>query len=241
MNRSLARRTSLLLLFSFLAVLACAAPAAADLVTWSLSGTLSDGGSISGSFVVDTSNPDVNFGMVTSWNITVKLGDTLFDQEVLNTGYWYPCPLITHDGIPAQPYTFTPSNSEFSGVVGSIDVDSIVSPPYSTLPTSGRWFETYAVEFSSLWYTIENDLLTSVPLPAVIPLTGIFSTQVWEWNLSTNSFVLAGGGVPRENYNEYSLTILSGEVTQVPIVPSGFLLGSGLLGLGLLGWRRQRA
>jgi hypothetical protein len=96
MIRPSSTRTFLRLFMSALVILACAAPALAGQVTWTLSAvTLNDGGSLSGWFVYDSST-----NAFTSWSITGQLP-----------------PDVAAEMTPQPPHPFTLSSS-LSGCEG---------------------------------------------------------------------------------------------------------------------------
>ncbi len=134
-------------------ILVFAAPAAADLVTWDLSGvTLMDGGTATGYFVV---NPGA--GTFSTWSITVT-------AEAAS--------LSGLPTAPMNPFTFDPSNSTltFQGFVAGDFVNSLEW--YSTVgPVSGGNYQFHLpIDF--------YDILTGSP--PVVPTDTEFGYNIDE-------------------------------------------------------------
>ena len=113
MSRLFASLIPRLMLLSFLAVLTCAAPALADLLTWNLSGvTLDGGGSVTGSFVYNKVSTTI-----TDWNVTATYGSPS-DPEA--GGFLTSV---------QQPFVYNSSNSTAALVLGGIFFETSI-PPY---------------------------------------------------------------------------------------------------------------
>ena len=63
------------------------------------------------------------------------------------------------------------------------------------------------------------------------------------FKISDTHYIVAfedGGGVNSLGDRDYNDLVFNVNTSGVPIPPSAFLMGSGLLGLGLIGWRRKK-
>jgi len=219
MDRSLISRTSRLLVFSFLAVLACAAPAAADLVTWQLRGLTFGsfeagwGGSYStqeliwsnsgGSFTIDT-----NTNTVTSWNLFVGMFFTLPD-----------------------PLEYDSFSATFDSIYGQI----------TYFPSPGVPYSFYDLSSNSVSFALSEYHLSTGPSIAGLTLT--FPAG----SLDDGAKLVEIGGDynfmgPYVIWSPVPIVggtaIISSGYIVVPLPPTLILLGSVLL--GLVGLRRFR-
>jgi hypothetical protein len=151
MSRAYASLTTRIMLLSFLAVLSCVAPALADLVTWRVDVTLTDGGPVTGYFNYDTGALEI-----TSWSITVHPADASLSSLV---------------GV-TNPFTFTPADF---GDADTGKVGAYVEAGFSViLPTELGPQETTYVLLLFLPFDTDFGVAGSVPCTR-----GVYSIQTW--------------------------------------------------------------
>jgi hypothetical protein len=201
MHRPSTPLISRLIWLSFLAVFACAAPAAAD--QWIFNASLGDGGTASGSFVYDMATDKV-----TSWDFGVhapalpaQVSDHLFMNGTFASSELNHFATYDYLGFYDAVFTGAPSPDTFIFALFITANGLAAGAPMSVLPTpsDGGYYEA-----QYHWLTV-----TLIP-PSM------------EWHTSPL----------------YGVNLSGGELAPVPLPPSAFLLGSGLLGLA--GWRRFR-
>jgi hypothetical protein len=154
MRRSWKAHLVCVLLFSFLAVLACAAPGLADLITWNLSGvTLEGGGFLNGYFVYDTANKTV-----TDWSILEYLSPATVTQFI---SLWQG---QGNQGTPsvAYPFILNPSTS-WANRLSAVDMngDNLNGVTFSNYPQGEVGDVAY---FVSLYLAPGKTLTSPSPL-----------------------------------------------------------------------------
>ncbi len=218
MSRSYVSLTSWLLLLSFVAALAYAAPARASLVTYDLTGvTLADGGSVTGSFTINTA-------LVGAALTGPPLFINSFDITI-----WSPA-LTSVYGIPTvDPVTLSPANAS------AWTSAAWVPPALWSLLTFNQPADSYTQGFGvgtlRLDFGVPNvaALESGLALPAVAPYfpgTGADSLVIgqappWPPGPGPSPYVLVTGGT----------------LTPVPLPPTALLLASTLIPLA---WARRK-
>jgi hypothetical protein len=254
------------MLLSFLAVLACAAPVSASLITWNLSGvTLQDGGTATGSFVFDTVNDDIS-----SYNITVTVGPATV--AVFAASYasaaggelstYYPYVMATSltfsSGLPGQssgswfgvsvPVTTSGPLTFFLNQVLPVTSQSAGGNGWAPNPLNTALIQAGAYMVLGAEPTAPYGL-PDLAVPGVIALNpggtggyalGGYTFSVTGWwtlgppNYNPGTVGVSGGG------STYVVDFTGGKfvsASAVPIPPSAFLLGSGLIPLV---WARRK-
>jgi hypothetical protein len=209
MRRPQAVQYRCLLLLSFLAVLAFASPALADLVTWNINGvTLEDGSTVTGSFVYNTES-----NLVDSWSIYVN--PTLvqdFHFEPWNSQASKGSYLVQFDtGYIQELGSWTKEKYELS--FQFVSSQSLASP--GTIPLLWVVYDA----FYQYWQPVNNPFDEGFP-----------GYWVFDWNKTGTLDTQSGLGSPG-----YLLT----SINTVPLPPTVLLLGTGLLCLGALRRRKS--
>ncbi|MGP8049753.1 MAG: hypothetical protein ACLPYB_04005 [Desulfobaccales bacterium] len=202
---------SRLILLSFLAVLACTAPALADTyANWAVNVTLAGGGSVTGEFTIDREVLETAILQgggdyaITNFDITATVPSGL-------------------PGGAVNPFTFLPMVVEGSYAGFSATLQGEPTTPVTTevgfivlLGPSSAWTWEYAVQLT--YDGLPGDLLTATEIPLV---TG---------SATYYDVISLTGGDP-------TFYAAGGTIDPVPLPPSAFLLGSGLIALA---WARRK-
>jgi hypothetical protein len=211
MSRILGSLTPRFILLSFLVVLAFASPALADLITWTLTGVTLDDGGSATGSFVYNTES----GTITNWNITAQYGTASLPGQ---NGF---LETVTN------PFNFTSANS------GAV-IDFTVG---------GVFFETpdlTPAPYYALYFHL--DPATMLGTPGTVPI--ISASGVYPPGInSVYAIATYGSGYPGTpgSYLVFFDDITGGSLVGTPLPPSALLLGSGLLGLGALGWRRKNS
>jgi hypothetical protein len=114
------------------------------------------------------------------------------------------------------------------------DVEASMSG-YNAMPAGlvavGETFASGGTSLGSLGLLSDG---TTIDSAAVTLLSTVMSLDVLK-DISVNGNYIAGGG------NFATVSIVRDQFSEVPLPPSALLLGSGLLGLVGLGWRRRKS
>ncbi len=225
-----------LILVAILAVALMAAPAGASTVTYSFTGTDAGSDPISatatfttgpGTITVDITNNIVNVNSVGAdiSDLSFVLSPGTYSGASIGALNGASERLIASDGT----YTNTPVTSSHWAVLetgvnfllntlyGGSQADTIVGPPDASNLYSGNG----NASFSAGHHAPE---LYGAPVEFVLNVTGVTA------DTTVTSAIFSFGTTP-----EYHCG-----TSPVPIPPTALLLGSGLLGLVGLGWRRKR-
>lgn len=217
MWRLLSRFSVSVLLFSCLAIFTVPAPVRADMVTWNLSLPLDDGGTVSGSFVFEpVGPPGEGLWSVPSWNITVTLGS---------------------ESIPGQGVLLQPVQNPFT-LAGTLESVYPIFQVSGGGEAGNRFLLTFltdtvgaggcpSYELNLLFQGA--DPLASPGVATIIGESGVYPPPGVGSYVSIET--LSG------TYETFYDDVAVSSVSSVPLPPSVFLLGTGLIPLA---WVRRK-
>jgi hypothetical protein len=225
MTRSGIALRPLLVLTALLAVLASAAPALADLVTWNLNVTLQDGGAATGYFKYDTAA-----AAITHWSFQA----TVVDPDAINPGGWPPSwPTIT------SPFTFADGGAGQYVSIGTLPSDELLLT-FAYVPTTltPEPQLVYMLDFTAPTGDFPPFIGLNTPNATLYCPVGPTGTEPqfggeYQFGLVSSNYP-SGGMLPLAMD-----PMVQGTLSSVPLPPSALLLGAGLIGLAVARCRKR--
>lgn len=189
----------------------------------------------SGSIIIDLFTNLPQTGEIVSsgsWTWNIRPADLFITETYHGTQYQWAVPLVDHDGyVSGNMYavgTFNVSDYfDPSGGSGYIYNHNI---PVSIATTGNNYGFT---DMGSAGAPFQTAVWTDLTPPGLPDYMVRLNLGIFEDD-PNGSFFFTWGTATCAN------DIISGQVPQVPLPPSLLLMGSGLLGIGLLQFRRRR-